>query len=66
LGKQDITGKFFKKNRANDALNESGGDALCEESKSSELNVNNDKHDSNNEFCSSKMINILPLQQCFA
>ena len=40
LGKQDITGKSFKKYGVNDALNESGGDALCEKSKSSNHTVN--------------------------
>jgi hypothetical protein len=36
LGKQDITGEYFKKYGANDALNETGDDALCEESEISD------------------------------
>jgi len=64
LGKQDIIGKSFKKYGANDTLNESGGDALCEEGRSSDHITNNDSHDSSNEFCSSKT-NILALQQHF-
>jgi hypothetical protein len=52
LGKQDIIGKSFKKYGANDALNESGGDALCEESESSDHTINNDRHESNNECLS--------------
>ena len=65
LGKQDISGKSFKKYGANDALNESRCDALCEEIKSSDHTVNSDRHDSGNEIRSSKMINILALQQHF-
>lgn len=66
LGKQDITGKSFKKYGANDALNESeDDDALREESKSSNHNVNNDQHDNSNELCSSKTINTLAPQQHF-
>jgi hypothetical protein len=59
LGKQDITAKSFKKYGANDNLNASAGDALCEGGKSSDHTINNDSHDSSNEFCSSKMINML-------